>query len=205
MPKKSYHQILDEHLHILIAQGSYDAFIKLRKRYHKHAIKLANELFKQYNYTGISFNELMVACEDHFPYAISKFVPGLSSFYLFWKNHTRNYLITYIIENTYDGDVLSLNNLVFFDQKNEETHSFGELIGETDDEMTIKRKLFEIKHIIHKYGVFFTSLEKTLLNFIMQGYSLTDFENAKVLCRSQINLTYKSAIEKLQKYMGTDK
>ena len=204
MPKKSYNQILDEHLHILIAQGSYDAFIRLRKRYQKHAVSLATELFQKYSYTGISFKELVFVCEDYFPFAISKYIPGLSSFYSFWKSHTKLYAVNYISDYCFDEDVMSIKGIISFDQKNEGAHSLSELIGEVD-ERTIKRKVFEIRYVIHKYSVFFTQQEKALLNFILQGYSLVDIINSKVLSRSQLYLTYKTAVEKVQKYIGLDK
>lgn len=205
MPKRTYHQILDEHLHILIAQGSYDAFINLRKRYHKHAVQLATDLYQQYRYTGISFNELLAACEDYFPFTICKFVPGLSTFYCFWKSTTKLHLINYIIDFSYDGNGVPINDYISFDQKKDESHSFGELIGETNDQSVVKRKIFEIKHILHKYNLFFTTQEKALINCVLEGYSLMDFKRSGALGRSQISLTYKSAVNKLKKYMELDK
>ena len=40
MPKRSYHRILDEHLHILITQGNHDAYQKLKRRYRYHSLTL---------------------------------------------------------------------------------------------------------------------------------------------------------------------
>ncbi len=73
MPKKSYNQILDEHLHILIAQGNHEAYNTLSKRYHIHASILVSELLKQYAYTGITRSELISVCEAHFVFVISKY------------------------------------------------------------------------------------------------------------------------------------
>ena len=44
MPKKPYNRILDEHLHILAAQGNHEAYLKLQKCYHMHALSLCAEL-----------------------------------------------------------------------------------------------------------------------------------------------------------------
>ena len=202
MPKKSYNQILDEHLHILIAQGNHEAYNKLRKRYHVHAVILVNEYLKQYSYTGITAKELVVACEEHFLFVIGRYLPGRSSFYTFWKSSTSQYLMDYLVEHSYEGEASIFRGSISLDQKNDEMHGFSELIAERGDEKAFKRKVFEIKHILHKYDVFFTAPEKTLLSLILDGYSLADFVHTGILEKSQVNLTYKCAVEKLQKYMG---
>ena len=205
MPKKSYNQILDEHLHILIAQGNYEAYHKLNKRYHVHAVILVSELMKQYNYTGITSKELIAACEEHFLFVVSKYVPGRSSFYTFWKSSCTQYLIDYLVEYCFEGDVDNFKVMISFDQKINETQSYGEIIAERSDSKTLKRKIFEIKHILHKYNAFFTAPEKTLLNLVLEGYSYVDFIHTGILSRSQIFLTYKSAVEKVQKFMNKAK
>ena len=201
MPKKSYNQILDEHLHILIAQGNHEAYNTLSKRYHIHASILVSELLKQYAYTGIPSSELISVCEAHFVFVISKYSPGRSSFYSFWKSSTSQHLMDYLVDHSYGADAYVFRGSISFDQKNDEMHSFSELIAEKGDERVVRRQIFEIKHTMHKFAAFFTSAEKTLLNLILDGYSLADFEHTGVLRKSQINLTYISAIEKLQKYM----
>ena len=60
MPKKSYNNLLDDHLHILIAQGNHEAFEKLKKRYHYHAIHLCRDILRQYEKTGISAPDLVI-------------------------------------------------------------------------------------------------------------------------------------------------
>ena len=205
MSNKSYNQILDEHLHILIAQGNHEAFNKLSKRYHKHASILVSELIKQYSYTGITAKELLIACEDHFPFVVLKYVHGKASFYSFWKGSSLQCLMDYIIENSYDGDAYTFKGSISFDQKNDEMHSFSELIGENSDEKIVKKRVFEIKHAIHKYEIFFTHQEKMLLNLILEGYSLAELEHTGLLGKSQLNLTYKSAIERLKKYLGINR
>ena len=202
MPNKSYNQILDEHLHILIAQGNHEAFNRLRKRYHVHAVILVNEFLKRYDYTGVTSKELITVCEEHFLFVINKYIPGRSSFYTFWKQSTSQILMDYIIENSYEGEAFVFRGSISFDQKNDEMHSFSELIAERGDERVIKRLVFEIKHVLYKYQAFFSIAERTLINMILDGYSLADFVNSGILGKSQVNLTYKSAIEKLQKYIG---
>ena len=203
MPRKTYNQVLDEHLYILIAQGNHEAFNKLSKRYYKHAAVLVDDLLRQYTETGISHDELISACADHFPFVIMKFTPGRSSFYTFWKSNTWQSLMDYLVEYSYDGEAFTFKGSFSFDQKNDDFREFSEMIGERGDEKAFKRKIFEIKHIIHKFDVFFTSQEKTILKLILEGYSLADFEHTGILAKSQINLTYKSAIEKVRKYLKT--
>ena len=66
MPKKSYNTILDEHLHILIAQGNHEAYVKLVRRYRNHAAKLCHELLTQYEKTGVTVADLLAVCGDCF-------------------------------------------------------------------------------------------------------------------------------------------
>ena len=204
MPKKSYNQILDEHLHILIAQGNYEAFVKLRKRYHLHASSLVHEILKQYSYTGASYRELMTICEEHFPIVVSKYVSGQASFFFYWKSSTSQQIMEYLIDRSEEDGFFSYSSIISFDQKNNESHSYAEIIGERSDDRAQRKRAFEIKHILHKYDVFFSNAEKTLINLMLEGYSLRDFEHSGVLGKSQINLTYKSAIDKIQKYMKNE-
>lgn len=201
MPKKSYNRILDEHLHILIAQGNHEAFNRLRKRYHRHALLLVSKLYRQYSDTGITQRELTVVCENYFFIVISKYESGLSSFYSFWKEITTQALMDYIVENSYDGDAFFFKGIVSFDQIIDEKRSFSEYIGERGDEALLKKKLFEIRHVINKYDVFFTSQEKALLSLLLEGYSLPELEHSGLLSKSHLYLTYKSAIDKLRNYI----
>lgn len=200
MPTKSYNQILDEHLHILVAQGNHEAFNQLRKRYHKHAINLSNELLRQYRDTGITRKELVSVCEDHFIFVLNKFVSGLSSFFTFWKESTQQTLMDYIIENSYDGDAFSFRGSFSIDQNFDDKHPYSEYVAEIGDERKIKRKILELRQILNKYEVFFTFKEKAILNLIFEGYSLAELEHGGVLTKSDIYLTYKSAVEKLRFY-----
>ena len=201
MSHKTYNQILDEHLHILVAQGNHEAFNQLTWRYHKHAVNLVNDLLSKYSFTGISNKELLVACEDYFPIVLSKFTPGMSSFFTFWKETSSQVLMDYLIENSYDGEAFIFRGIVSLDQKRDEKHPYSELLGERGDDKLLKKKVFEIKHALNKYAAFFTHREKALLNLILEGYSLKELEHSGLLVRSQLILTYKSAIEKLKKYV----
>ena len=205
MPHKSYNQILDEHLYILIAQGNHEAFNQLHKRYHQHAVTLAKDLASQYSETGITYTELVSTCEDRFSFVLKKFNPGLASFYTFWKSIVLPYLMEYIVENSYDGGAFMFKGFISFDQRNEEMKEFSDFIGERGDERALKRKIFEIRHVLHKYDLFFTYQEKALLNLVLDGYSLAELEHSGLLGRSQLNLTYKTAVNKLQKYMKMPK
>ena len=202
MPTKSFNQILDEHLYILIAQGNHEAFNKLRKRYHRHALVLTTELVQQYSNSGISRKELMAVCEGHFPFVIYKYISGLSSFYSFWKESTTQELMDYIIENSYDGKAFIFRGAISFDQNSDEKHYYGEYLGEKGDEKVLRRKMFEIKNVIKKYDVFFTSQEKAILSLVLEGYTLMELEHTGMLSISHIYLTYKTALEKLQNYMN---
>lgn len=202
MPNKSYNRILDEHLHILIAQGNHEAFSKLRKRYHKHALLLVNELSHQYSDTGITRKELVAVCENCFVFVICKYSPERSSFYSFWKETTTQVLMDYIIKNSYDGDAIVFKGIVSFDQNSDERHCFSEYIGERGDELLFQRRLFEIRQHLDKFDIFFTNQEKALLNLILEGYTLAELEHTGLLSKSHLYLTYKSAVEKMQRYMS---
>ena len=63
MPKRSYHRILDEHLHILITQGNHDAYQKLKRRYRYHSLTLCRDILSQYSKTGVTMQELITICD----------------------------------------------------------------------------------------------------------------------------------------------
>ena len=202
MPIKSNNRTLDEHLHILIAQGNHEAFVQLRKRYHKHALVLTTELLRQYLDTGISRKELVAVCEDHFPFVINKYYSGMASFYSFWRESTLQVLMDYLIENSYDGDAYQFKGVISFDQSEDGRHYFSDFIAERGDEKLLKRKVFEIRQFIKRHEVFFTFQEKALLNLLLEGYTLADLEHTGLLAKSHLYLTYKSAVEKLRTYMN---
>lgn len=201
MPHKSYNRILDEHLHILIAQGNHEAFIKLRKRYHKHALVLVDELIYQFDDVGVTRKELLAVCENHFIFVLSKYIPDRSSFYSFWKETSTQVLMDYIVTNSYDGDAMFFKGIISFDQNSDERHCFSEYLGERNDDLAFRRKLLDIKRHLKKYEVFFTIQEKALLNLLMEGYSISELEHSGLMSKSHLYLTYKSAVNKLQNYI----
>ena len=201
MPNKSFNRILDEHLHILIAQGNHEAFNQLRRRYHRHALVLTTELIQQFNDTGITKKELVTVCDDHFVFVLSKYITGLSSFYSFWKESTMQALMDYIVENSYDGDASTFKGVISFDQNYDEKHLYSDFLAERGNEKKLRKKIFEVRQILKKYDIFFTYQEKTLLTLILEGYTLAEIEHAGLLGKSHLYLTYKNAVSKLKNYM----
>lgn len=201
MPHKSYNQILDEHLYILIAQGSHEAYVKLNKRYYRHALTLSNELIRQYPHSGIVRQELIAVCEGYFPNVLKKYNPELSSFFSFWKESTKKVLIDYIYENSYDGKAMMFRGVISFDQNYDERHLYSEFLAEKDYSVLFKKQVQDIRRILTKYEVFFTSLEKAIINLVLEGYSLVELEHTGLLKKTQLYLTYNSALDKLHSYM----
>lgn len=199
MPKKPYNRILDEHLHILAAQGNHEAYLKLEKRYHMHALSLCAELLMQYPKSGISRKELVAICDDYFPLIIMKFNPTLSSFYSFWKESTTQELMDYMIENSYGADASSFCGTLSLDNDN---HGYIEMIAEINEDQNLRRKIFEVKGLIHRNSVFFTSYEKTLLLLVLDGYTLKEIEYTELMSKSKIYLTFNSGVEKLKKCLN---
>lgn len=204
MPRKSYNQILDEHLYILIAQGNHEAFIKLRKRYHKHALTLSTELIRQYNSSGITRADLVAVCEGYFPIVLSKYVVWLSSFYTFWKEATTKEVMDYIIDNSYEAKAFTFRGVISFDQNFDDKHSYGDFLAERDNDRSLKKKILDVRRVLNKYAVFFTSQEKAVINLMLEGYSLMELEHSGLLKKSRLYLTYKSALDKIQNYMNEE-
>jgi len=198
MPKKSYNRILDEHLHILVAQGNHEAYLKLQKRYHMHALLLCSEVLQQYPKTGITRKELITICDDYFPTVVLKFNPILSSFYSFWKESTMRETMDYLIENSYGAEAYVFRGSFSLDADEEKRNLYVEMIAESDDDIVLKRKIFEVKGLINRYSVFFTNYEKTLLLLVLDGYSLKDIELAGLMAKSTLYLTFNTAVEKLK-------
>lgn len=204
MPTKTYNQILDEHLYILVAQGNHEAFIKFSKRYHKHAVNLATELFRQYPNSGITRSELITVCESYFPIVLKKYITGISSFYTFWKESTLKEAMDYIIDNSYEGKAAVFRGAFSLDQNYDDKHLYGDFLAEKDDSKLYVKRVKEIKRILNKYDVFFTPIEKAIINLTLEGYSIVELEHSGLLKKSQLYLTYQSALGKLQSYMNED-
>ena len=196
MPKKSYNRILDEHLHILSAQGNHEAYLKLQKCYHMHALSLCSELLLQYPKSGITRKELVTVCDDFFPMVVLKYNPMLSSFYSFWKESSTRELMDFMLKNSYGADAYIFRGSYSLDDEN---NSYAETIAEGEEDINMRRKIFEVKGLINRYSVFFTDFEKTLLLLVLDGYSLQELEQAKLVAKSTLYLTFNSGVEKLKK------
>ena len=199
MPKVSYHRVLDEHLHTLVAQGNHEAYDKLKKRYHCHSLALCRDILKQYPKTGINVHELLSVCENKFSFIVGKYDPAVSSFFTYWKEVMLREIMDYLIDNSYAADVAGLKNTVSIDDEFDDKHTFSDYIHEKDDDREKKRKIFEIKNVIARHDDVFLKQESMLLNLILDGYSIADLEHSGVMSRSKLYLTFNSAVIKLKK------
>lgn len=199
MPKASYHSLLDEHLHALIAQGNHEALAKLKRRYFYHSLALCRDLLNQYQKTGLSIQELMAVCEDSFVNIVTRYDPSLSSFFSFWKDSTIHRLMDYLVDYAYKDDSAGFKGNVSIDQEFEDNHTISDYLYETDDTREKKRQLFEIKSVVAMNEDCFTKKERALLNLVLDGYTIGELEHSGVLSRSQLFLTFKNAVTKLQK------
>ena len=91
--------------------------------------------------------------------------------------------------------------LLKFDEANEDSLCYGELIAERDDEKITKRQIFEVKTQLYKYKAFFTDQEFSIVNLILSGYSFADLEHGEMMSRTTLYLTFKNAVKKLKKYI----
>lgn len=200
MPNKSEERLLDEHYLSLIAQGNHDAFIELGKRYHKHSSHLVKDLLIKYPDTGVTRKELILVCDNHFPFVISKYNPLRgASLLTFWKESTEKVAMDYLYENSYQGGAYSFRGVISFDEENDLAMNYSELLAEKDDAKRNKRRIFEIKTIIYRHKNEFTKQEFILLNLALSGFTYVDFERADVMSRTTVHLTFKNAIKKLTK------
>ena len=199
MPKKSYHRILDEHLHTLIAQGNHEAFEKLKKRYYCHSLNLCKDLLSQYPKSGITIEELMTICENSFVFIVEKFDPSLSSFFSFWKESITHRVMDYLVDNSFNTDNSIFRDSISIDTEFEDNHTISDYIYEKDDNREKKRKLFELKNLIAQHDDIFSPQETSLLNLVLNGYTIPELEHSGVMSRSKLYLTFNCAVEKLRK------
>lgn len=199
MPLKPYNRILDEHLHILIAQGNHEAYERLKKRYRHHSLNLCRDILVQYSKTGVTVNDLMIVCDDCFLSIVKRFDPSLNSFFSFWKEITIHQIMEYLVDNSYNASAVIFKGTFSIDQDFEDKHLFADVISEKDDDRMKRRKIFEIKNIIANREDLFTPYESTVLNLILEGYTLADLEHGGMMSRSALYMTFNSAILKLQK------
>ena len=198
MPKKSYHCVLDEYLHTLVAQGNHEAYQKLKKRYYFHSLKLSHEILNKYPDSGIDVYELTAVCDNCFSSIVKKYDISLSSFFSFWKEASTNAIMDYLIDNAYTSQASGYNRALSIDQDLDERHTFSELLCENDEDLFKKRKIFEAKCLITKNEDAFSKQEAALLNLVLDGYTIGDMEHSGVLSRSALYLTFNNAVEKLK-------
>ena len=199
MPRNSQDRLLDEHLHTLVAQGNHDALIELGKRYHKHSRHLVSQLLNEYPSTGITKRELNAVCDSHFHYIVIKFNATLcSSFLTFWKESAKNAAMNYLIENSYNGGAFGFRGVISFNEANEDSLCYGEIIAEKDDERIDKKRIFEIRSHLYRYKNCFTDLEFGIVNLILSGYSYAELVHGNMMSRATIRLTFNKAMKKLK-------
>lgn len=205
MPKRSYNRILDEHLHILIAQGNHEAYERLKKRYHCHSLALCRDILSQYCKTGVNIKDLIAVCDRCFLLTVKKYDSSLNSFFTFWKETTTQKVMTYLVNNSYGATPENTKAPLSLDQRNDDKRPLVDTISETDEDYLWRRKVFEIKSIIAKNDNYFTGQESALLNFILDGYTLAELEHSGVMKKSTLYLTFNTAVDKLQIVLKTTK
>ena len=194
---KSYNRLLDEHLHILIAQGNHEAYLKLKERYLKHAEALSKEILEQYQGSGVIHSELVSICNHCFLYVVKKYDPQLCSFYTFWKSVVEQSIIDYFVDNSYLANARAFYGYLHFGEELDERKMVEERISENDTYLDEKR-LKELKKVIFKHKDEFKPREFMILNMYLQGYDVKDLEHTKLFSRSVLYLTFNSACNKLK-------
>lgn len=199
MPTKYIHRLLDDYLHVLITRGNHEAFEELKKRYHKHALVLVNNLLSQYVNTGVTKKELLSICDNYFPYAVTKYITGLSSFYNYWKENTTQRAIEYLVENSYGGEGSMFCGSVSFNQSTDGRYCFDDILAEKDYDWKLNRKIFEIRALLERNEKVFEGREKAIIELTLVGYSLSDLEATGLYGKTQLYLTFNNAAKKLKK------
>lgn len=200
MPNKSRQRVPDEKLHLFITRGRHEAYIELKKRYHRHSLVLVNDLLTQYLNTGVSKKELTSVCESHFNNIVKIYITGVSSFYGFWKEIATQKMMDYLIDNSYSGEASIFSGTISLNQDRGNNHPFEDVLAEKETSRNIKRQAFEIKAIMIKKDAFFSTNEKAVLNLMLNGFTFKDIEKSGLYGKTYVYLTFKSAVEKLQKY-----
>ena len=205
MPTKSEERLLDEHYLSLIAQGNHDALVELGKRYHKHSCHLVKNLLIKYPDTGVTKRELLLVCDNHFPFVIAKYNPLIgASFLTFWKESTENVVMDYLYDNSYQGGAFSFRGVISFDEENDLSMNYSELLAEKDDAKRNKRRIFEVKTILYRHKNVFSKQEFILLNLALNGFTYADFEKTGVMSRTTVHLTFKNAVKRLNNLLKKD-
>ena len=202
MPQKSFNTVLDDYLLILVAQGNHEAYERLKKRYHCHAIRICKDILEQYEKSGVTTKDLVIVCDSDFRSIVEKYDAELSSFFSFWKQSACHYVMRYLEDNSYNADASSFKGSVSIDQEFDDNHSFADLLCEIDDSKIKRKKIIDVKRIIARNESRFTQQESAMLNLILDGYSIPDLEHSGLMSRSSLYLTFNAAVEKLQKIIN---
>lgn len=200
MSKQSFRHLLDEKLHLLVTRGVHEAFIELKKRYHRHAQTFCHELLNQYYNTGVTIKELVSTCDGNFPSILKRYVSGLSSFYTFWKESIQHVAIEYLYNNSYQGQASFFSGSLSLNQERDNRYCYDDVLSEKDPNPNIERLAHEVETILEKHGDEFNHTEKTLINLSLAGYTIKDFEETGLYKKSYLYLTFNSALEKLKKF-----
>ena len=196
---KSYNRLLDEHLHILIAQGNHEAFLKLARRYRDYSVALTKETLETYTNTGVSFSDVMTVCSDHFIYVVKKYDASQCSFYAFWKESTSQAIMDYLIDNSYQANAKMFKGFINLDEDLGERKLFTEQLNEYDDNGYLEKAIREVRAIIKQNKDVFKKKEIAILHLILEGYSINELTHSGLLNRSALYLTFNNACEKLRK------
>lgn len=196
---KSYNRILDEHLHTLIAQGNHEAYLRLKKRYHRYADGLIRDILTKFPGTGISFDELISLCDNQFSLIVKRYNPELSSFFTYWKEICEQVVMDYLVENSYLGSAKEFFGFINLDDELDERKIVGEQIRENNDTLLIEKRRNELKVVIRHNREAFKKREFALLNLLLDGYSIVELEHADLISRSSLYLTCNTAIKKLER------
>ena len=192
----------DEHLHALIAKGNHEAYERLKKRYRLHTFTLCNDIINRYSNSGLLLHDLVAICYSVFPFVIKQFDPMYSSFFSFWKEATTHEVMDYVTDNSYLLNGSMFKGFMSVDDIYEDGHPYADYLCEMDEDRECARKVREIKTILTKYDNAFERQELALLNLVLEGYSLSELEHGEVMSKSNLYLTFKTAIEKLRKIMN---
>ena len=205
MPRKNQDCVVDEHLLTLIAQGNHDALTELQRRYHKQSLHLVHQILNQYPHTGITLKELMAVCDSHFRFTVMKYNNNMSSsFMTFWREGTKNAVMDYLIENSYNGGAISFRGVISFNEANDDSLGFSEMIAELNESKNTNKRIFELRTQLYHFKSYFTDQEFSIMNLILVGYTFSELEHSGMTVRSNLYLTFKNASKKLKKLMNEE-
>ena len=108
----------------------------------------------------------------------------------------------FLVDFSYEAEGVFFSSTFSIDVDIEGKYGSLEFLHERDQNKDLKRKIFEARATLAKYDKFFTEVEKSLLNLAIAGYTVSDLEKTGIYSRSQLYLTFKTASEKMKKYLA---